>query len=221
MCADYTYDWGQRRNYNQECPKTENMTDIFVEEQDDIQECAEYDEDNPNECIKPIAHGGDEGWVRLTLMDCPGTIDREGKYPSGPGTDAPNARRPQHNESWIFGSARAARSAGGACFKAMVPGDLTATPPIFPQDRSDLFPYTLCIPLLEREEVQGPVLLLPGLRGASRPPGLIRRRRHGQLSKGTTLGRRAKTLGQGGRASRERRLSGGLGRVFGRRRLHF
>ena len=46
MCADYTYKWGGRRNYNQECPTNLNMTNIYVEEQNDVQECAEYDEDN-------------------------------------------------------------------------------------------------------------------------------------------------------------------------------
>ena len=86
----------------------------------------------------PIAHGLErkdgEVAVRLTLMDCPGTIGREGKYPSGPGTDAPNARRWQRNESWIFWfGAGGAEAPGGACFKAVVPGDLTATPPIDPQ----------------------------------------------------------------------------------------
>ena len=83
-----------------------------------------------------IAHGLErkdgEMAVRLTLMDCPGTIDREGKYPSGPGTDAPNARRPLHNKSWIFQLGMGgAEEPGGACFKAVVPGNPTANPPVF------------------------------------------------------------------------------------------
>jgi len=101
--------------------------------------------------------------VRLTLMDCPGTIDREGKYASGPGTDAPNARRPQHNESWIFRfGAGGAEAPGGACYKAMVPGDLTATPPIPPQDRSDLFPTRYASHYLKGKRYKGRCFFFPG-----------------------------------------------------------
>lgn len=161
MCADYTYKWGGRRNYNQECPTNLNMTDIYVEEQNDVQECAEYDEDNVDECILLIAHSVET--PRLTLMDCPGTINREGQYPSGPGTIADNAKRPQHNESWIFRlGAGGAEAPGGACFRAMVPGDLTANPPVHPQDKSDLFPTRYASHYLQGKRYKGKCFFFPG-----------------------------------------------------------